>query len=181
MHRLVNKTKIKLILCQLHESIAFNSPLPSPPPPPTKTIVTCYDSCFANCGFPLKTLRQMIIAEERESSCQYQGKKAFSTQFDEINFIYLLLFWKKYHKEIEFVTSHLCQVCLSKLISDTFGIWIPIRDFWIPDSDFKRDSAFLELYAELHKKKIPGFRDTECLTGGETSVFTSVQEWSAPC
>ena len=123
----------------------------------------------------------MIIAEERESSCQYQGKKVFSTQFDEINFIYLLLLWKKYHKEIEFVTSQLCQVCLCKLIRDTLGIWIPLRDFWIPDSNCKRDSGFLELYAGLHKKQILGFRDTDCLTGGQTSVFTSVQEWSAPC
>lgn len=118
----------------------------------------------------------MIIAEERESSCQYQGKKVFSTQFDEINFIYLLLLSKKYHKEIEFVTSQLCQVCLCKLIRDTLGIWIPLRDFWIPDSNCKRDSGFLELYAGLHKKQILGFRDTDCLTGGETSVFTSVQE-----
>ena len=123
----------------------------------------------------------MIIAEERESSCQYQGKKVSSNQFDEINFIYLLLFWKKYHKEIDFVTSQLCQVGLCKLIRDTLGIWIPLRDFWIPDSNCKRDSGFLELYAGLHKKKIPRFRDTDCLTRGETSVFTSVQEWSAPC
>ena len=135
----------------------FNSPLPSPP---QKTIVTYHDSCFANC---VKTNDNLWGARKSLSVSR--------TQFNGINFIDLLLFWKKYHKEIEFITSQLCQVGPCKVIRDVLGIWIPLSGFGIPDSNRKRDSGFLKLHAVFHKKKIPGLRDTDYLTGGETIVF----------